>query len=179
MDDAQQPADVVRRRRDDHLQARDVGEERLDRLRVVQRAVDAAAIRRAERHRAREGAVRAEAHARRLGQDLVERREDEVGELDLRHRPQAVDRGADRDADDHRLGQRRVQHAVAAELVVQPVGGEEDAALLAHVLAQHDDRVVAAHLLCERRANRLDAGHDGHGQPSPTVARRPTARRHR
>ena len=114
----------------------------------------------------REGAVGAEAHARRLGQDLVERGEDEVGELDLGHRPQAVDGGADRDADDHRLGQRRVEHAVAAELVVQPVGGQEHAALLAHVLAEHDDRLVAAHLLGERVADRLDEGHDGH-QSSP------------
>ena len=59
--------------------------------------------------------------------------------------------------------QRRVEHAVAAELVVQPVRGQEDAALLADVLAEDDDRLVAAHLLGERVADRLDEGHDGHG----------------
>ena len=42
---AEQAPGVGRGRGDDHLQARDVGEERLHRLRVVQRAVDAAAVR--------------------------------------------------------------------------------------------------------------------------------------
>ena len=81
---------------------------------------------------------------------------------------------ADRDADDHRLGQRRVQHAVAAELVVQPVGGEEDAALLAHVLAQHDDRRRRA-ASPRRASSRIDSmiRHDGHGQPSASGASGP------
>jgi hypothetical protein len=127
-----------------------VGEERLNRLRVVQRTVHAAAVGRADGHRQRHRSVRAIAHARRLGQDLVEGGEDEVGELDLRHRPDAVDGHPDRRADDQRLGQRRVKHAVATELVVEPVGGKEDAALLAHVLTQHDDRVIAPHLLGQR-----------------------------
>ena len=133
-----------------------MGEERLDRLRVVQRAVDAAAVRGADRHRHAVAVVRAVAHPGRLGHDLVERREDEVGELDLGDRAQAVDRRADRRADDHRLGQRRVDDAVVAELGPQPVGGEEDAALLADVLAEHDDRLVAAHLVGERLADGLD-----------------------
>ena len=133
-----------------------VGEERLDRLRVVERAVDAAAVRGADRHRHAVAVVRAVAHPRRLGHDLVERREDEVGELDLGDRPQAVDRRADRRADDHRFGQRRVDDPVVAELGPQPVGREEDAALLADVLAEHDDRLVAAHLVGERLADGLD-----------------------
>ena len=49
----EQALGVVRRRRDHDLQARDVGEERLDRLGVVQRAVDAAAVRRPDRPSAR------------------------------------------------------------------------------------------------------------------------------
>ena len=101
------------------------------------------------------------------------------------HRPQAGHGRADGHADDHRLGQRRVQHAVAAELVVQPVGGEEDAALLAHVLAEHDDRLVAAHLLraassrtdsmrvmtATALALALDSSHAG--APRPAVADEP------
>ena len=153
---AEQAAGVVRGRRDDDLEARHVGEERLDRLRVVERAVDAAAVRRPDRHRHAVAVVRAVAHPRRLGHDLVERREDEVGELDLGDRPQAVDRGADRGADDHRLGQRRVDDAVVAELGPQAVGGQEHAALLADVLAQDDDRLVAAHLVGERLADGVD-----------------------
>ena len=158
----EQALGVVGRRRDDDLEARDVGEERLDRLRVVQRAVDAAAVRRADHHRHAEPVVRAVAHPRRLGHDLVERRVDEVRELDLGDRPQAVHRGADRRADDHRLGQRRVDDPVVAELGPQPVGGEEHAALLADVLAQDDDRLVAAHLLGHALADRLDERPDRH-----------------
>ena len=108
--------------------------------------MDAAAVGCADGDRAGEGVVGAVAHPRGLAHDLVEGRHDEVRELDLGDRPQAVDGGADRGTHDHRLGQRRVQHAVAAELVVEAVRGQEDATLLAHVLAQDDHRRVAAHL---------------------------------
>ena len=112
--------------------------------------MDAAAVRRPDDHRHAVAVVRAIAHPGRLGHDLVERREDEVGELDLAHRPQPVDRRADRRADDHRLGQRRIDDPVVAELAPQPVRRQEHAALLADVLAQHDDRLVPAHLVGER-----------------------------
>ena len=80
---SEQARGVVRRRGDDDLEPGHVGEERLDRLRVVQRAVDAAAVRGADGHRHAVAVVRAVAHPRRLGHELVERRVDEVGELDL------------------------------------------------------------------------------------------------
>src|SRR6476619_1062784 len=48
---AEQALGVVGRGRDDDLQPRDVGEERLDRLAVVQRAMDTAAIGRPDDHR--------------------------------------------------------------------------------------------------------------------------------
>jgi hypothetical protein len=58
---------------------------------------------------------------------------------------EAVQRHADGRADDAALGERRVDHAVVAELVVEALGHAEDAADLADVLAQHDDaRVVGA-----------------------------------
>ena len=44
--------------------------------------------------------------------ELVEAAGDEVGELHLGDRPQALDGRADRAADDRRLGQRRVHHAL-------------------------------------------------------------------
>ena len=58
--------------------------------------------------------------------------------------------------DDHRFGQRRVDHAIVAELGPQAVRGQEDAALLADVLAEHDDRLVAAHLVGQRLADGVD-----------------------
>ena len=166
---SQQALGVVGRGRDHHLEPRDVGEEGLHRLAVVQRAVDAGAVRRPDRDRAAVGAVAAVADPGRLLDDLVHGREDEVGELDLGDRQQAVGGRADGDAGDHRFGERRVDHAVVAELGPQAVGGEEDAALAADVLAQDDDPAVAAHLVAEALADRLDEGPDGHqAAPPPT-----------
>jgi hypothetical protein len=66
---------------------------------VVQRAVHAAAVRRAEHHRQAEVAVRPVTHPRDLRDDLVERGMDEVGELDLGDRDERA-APSDRDADD-------------------------------------------------------------------------------
>ena len=73
-----------------------VREERLDRLRVIQRSVHAAAVWGADHQRHAEVTVRAVPDARRLLNDLVEGREDEVGELHLGDGEQAVDRHPDR-----------------------------------------------------------------------------------
>ena len=73
--------------------------------------------------------------------------------------------------DDERLAQRRVHHAVAAELVEEPVGGQEDAALSADILAQDDHRLVATHLVGQRLADRLDQRPDGHRQLRPPARR--------
>ncbi len=76
-------------------------------------------------------------------------------ELDLGHRAQAVERHADRGADDAGLGERRVDHAVGAELVEQARGRAEHAAELADVLAEDDDARVGLHLRAQSVANRL------------------------
>ncbi len=73
------------------------------------------------------------------------------------------------DADDRRLGQRRVDHALAAEAIEQPVGGAEHAAVVRHVLAEDDDALVARHLLVERGVDRLHHGHDRHDVTPPAV----------
>ena len=66
-----------------------------------------------------------------------------------------------------RLGERRVDHAVGAELVEQAAGGAEHAAELADVLAEHDDARVAPHLDAQRVVDRLDDVHDGHRLSCP------------
>src|SRR5439155_6660194 len=149
-----------------HLEAWDVRVESLHRLRVVEAAVDAPAERRPDHDRAGVLAIGPVADARRLAHDLVEGRVDEVRELDLRDRYQPVQRGAYGDADDARLCQRGVQYACLAELAVQALGGQEHAALLADVLAQHPDPLVAIHLLVERLPDALDQGLDSHLTPS-------------
>src|SRR6267378_338540 len=128
------------------LEPRRVDEERLRRLRVVVAALDPASHRRADHHRR---AVLAPAAVPQLGElvhDLIERREDEVRELDLRDRAQSVHRHPDRRTDDSRLGQRRVDHALGPELLDQTHGGAEHPTELPHVLAHHYHARIAAHL---------------------------------
>ena len=108
------------------------------------------------------------AELRQLVDDLIEGRIDEVAELDLRHRPQPVHRHSDRGADDARLGQRRVDDAVGAELLDESQRGAEDAAELAHVLAQHHHPRVAAHLDPERVIDGLDDVPGRHQAPPST-----------
>ncbi len=158
----EQTPGIVRGRRHDHLEPGHVGEERLDRLGVVEGTMDPAAVGRSDGHGHADRVVGPIAHPGRLGHDLVEGRVDEVCELDLGDRAQAVDGRPDRSPDDHRLGQRRVDDPVVAEFGPQPIGGEEDATLASDILAQHDDVAVAAHLLGQRVPDRLDEGHHGH-----------------
>ena len=126
-------------RRAHDLEARHVDEQRLGRLRVVGPAADAAADGRADDQLRRVLAARAVAVLGELADDLVVRGEDEVGELDLGDGHEAVERHADGGADDAALGERRVDDAVVAELVAEPLRDAEDAADLADVLAQDDD----------------------------------------
>ena len=84
-------------------------------------------------------------------------------------RPHAHERRADRGADDRRLGDRRVDDPLLAELVVQPFGDLERAAVGADVLADDEDALVALHLLGERLADRFEIGDDRH-QVSPSCA---------
>ncbi len=84
----------------DHLQAADMGEQRLRALAVGLAAEDAAAGRHAHHDRAGEVAVGAIADAGRLLGDLVVGRIHVVGELDFDAGFQPVGRHADRGADD-------------------------------------------------------------------------------
>ena len=87
---------------------------------------------------------------------------DEVRELDLGNGDEAVQRRADRDADDARLGEWCVQYASLAELRVQAVGRAEHPALAAHVLTKHEHPLVALHLLGDGGAHRFDHAHLSH-----------------
>ena len=126
---AEHPAHVGGRRRHDHLEAGDVGVGRLDRLRVVERAVHAAAPRRPHHERHREVAVASGSGCGPPPTTSWSKPEwmksanwiSAIG-------PQAGQGQADADPDDRALGQRRVEHARLAELRGQAVGGPEHAA---------------------------------------------------
>jgi len=151
-----------------------VGEERLDALRMVQPAADAAAVGRADDHWAVPVAAGAVVDQRRLVHDLVEGGEDVVRELDLADRVHPGHRRADPDRDDAQLGQRGVDHTVRAVLIKQADGRAEDAAARADVLAGDEDAIVALHLLVHRLAQSFDEGnfgHSGRGSSSKSAGR--------
>ena len=114
-----------------------------------------------------------------LVEDLVEADPHEVDEHQFGHRPQPGRGGTHGGADEAALGDRRVQHAVAAEPGHQSLGDAQRAApgiVLAgrtepagHVLAHDDDAVVALHLLAEGLVDRLTVALLGHG---PGLSRR-------
>jgi hypothetical protein len=98
---------------------------------------------------------------------LVERRIDEVGELNFRDRPQPLHRHADRDTHDRRLGERRIDDAVGPELFEKPLGNEKDIAADADVLAQDQGPFVGAQRRLQRRPHGFDVVHHCHGSNAP------------
>ena len=124
--------------------------------------VDAAAHRHADGQRDGEAAASPGSHSRGVGADLVVRGPEEAVELDLRDRSKPGHREADRGSDDAALGERRVDHAVFAEALLQAFGHAEDAAVDADVFAEEKDPVVLLHLLDEGEVDRLYECEVGH-----------------
>ena len=93
-----------------------------------------------------------------LVEDLVETDAEKIAEHQLGDRPQAGDRGAGGGAHDRGFGDRRVDHPVLAERLLQPPGGTEHAAQDADVLAQQHDPLVLGHQVVEGLANRVQDG---------------------
>ena len=108
------------------------------------------------------GRARAVELLRGDGDEVVPGAGDEVGELHLRDRAHAHDRGAGAAADDRGLGERRVDHAPRAELLLEAERDLEGAAVHADVLADDEDALVAPHLLAETVGDRLEVGQLGH-----------------
>jgi hypothetical protein len=107
----EQALGVGRRAGRHHLEPRDVGVPRLERLRVLRASCSAAPPGPAEHHRHRELAAR---HVEHLGgrvDDLVHRQQREVPGHELDDRAQAHHRRADAHAGEAQLGDRRVDHA--------------------------------------------------------------------
>src|SRR5205823_5888255 len=98
----------------------------------------------------------------RDGDELVPGARDEVRELHLRDRAHAHDRRPGAAADDRGLGERRVDHAPRPELLLEAERDLERSAVDADVLADHEDALVAPHLLTEAVADRLQVGLLGH-----------------
>src|SRR5262249_19615426 len=134
----------------------DVAVEGLDGLRVIEGTVHAAAPRRPNDQGHAEVAVGAIVDLGRLAHELVEGGVDEVGELDLGDGPEVGEGQADGDGNDGALGQRRSDHALIAELGVQPGGGAEYPAPGTDVLTQQHDPVVGGHQVVLGRPHGVD-----------------------
>src|SRR4029079_17886008 len=102
---------------------------------------------------------------------LIERRVDEVRELDLGDRQEPVERHPDRDPDDAGLGQRRIDHALLSALGHEPLGDLEHAAAGADVLTDQHDAVVGRHLVVEGVPDRGDEVLLRHASPSAKTLR--------
>ena len=115
----------------------------------------------ADHHGRRECAVGAVAYGGQFVADLHERRPDVIEELNFDDGLESARRHPDRAPHDVRLGERRVEDAVAAETPLEPVRHLEDATLalhlcegflarrVGHVLAEHDDARVPLHLVAQ------------------------------
>src|SRR5439155_8327311 len=105
-----------------------------------------------------------------VADDLLESRIDETVELDLRNRPEAAQGQADRDTDDRRFCQRRVEDALLAELLLQAVRDPKDAAQRTYVLAKDENVLVARQGIAQREVDRLGHRHRLHQDPHKEAA---------
>ncbi len=137
-------------------------EVRLDALRVVQPTADAAAVGRADDQRRSPLSAGAVVHQRGFVDDLVERREDVVRELDLADGAHPAQRRANTHRDDAQLRQRRIDYAVRAVLLEQAERRAEDAAALAYVLAGNEYALVAGHFFVHGLPHAFDQRHFRH-----------------
>ena len=108
-------------RRHGEQHARHVQVERLQAVRVRRAELVAGALRHPHHHRHLRLAAEHVVDRRHVVDDLVHREQREVDRHQLDDRAQPGHRGADAHADDRVLGDRRVAHALLAELLEQPV----------------------------------------------------------
>ena len=158
----QQTLRVVGSGRHDGLQAAHVREECFRALAVRLPAVDATATRHAHRHWRRELGPRPVPQSGRFREQLIQTRVHVVGDLDLGNGPQPVCPHADRHTDDAALGDRCIEHAMAAVLLLQTFCAAKDAPEVPDVLAENNHVVITIQHHVQRRSQRDVHGHRGH-----------------
>ena len=92
---------------------------------------------------------------RRLIGELVHHERQEVAEHDVHDGAQSGHRGADAEAGESRLRDRRVDDPLRSEFLHQPCEHFERGAGLGHVLAEQHDAIVPPHLLRDRFLDRF------------------------
>ena len=140
-------------------------------MRVSRPELMARALRHADHDRHLDLAAEHVADRRGVVDDLVHRQQREVDRHQLDHRAQAEHRRAHSHADDRVLRDRRVAHALLAELLEQSGGDLEGALEDADVLAHEEDVLVLVHLLAQGLVEGLAIAHGGHQPPPPWLSR--------
>ena len=134
---------IMRRGRLDHLQARHMGEPRLQALAMLGGSARAGARRKAHDQWDRHLATQHEAHLCRLVDDLLHGKRREIGELEFENRPHAGHGGAHGNAGAAQLGNRHVDDAIGSETLDEVARHLEGAAIDADVLAHQEDARIA------------------------------------
>ena len=104
---------------------------------------------------------------------LVDRRVDEAGELDLGDRPEALRGEPDRQPGDGVFGEWRIEHALRPKALQEAVGGAEHAALGSDIFAEDEDSAILRHGAGERQIDGLDEVDLGHRRITPARWRAP------
>src|ERR671915_403997 len=169
----QQALGVRRRARHRYQETRHVQVERLEAVRMGGAELVARALRHADHDRHLDLAAEHVADRRRVVDDLVHREQREVDGHDLDHRPQADHGRADAHADDGVLGDRRVAHALLAEVLEEALRDLEGALEDPDVFAHDEDVLVGLHLLAKRLVERLAVAHRGHQSAPPSSSGSP------
>src|SRR5579862_4850493 len=99
---------------------------------------------------------------RRAVDDLVACQQTEVHRHEFGDGAQASERRANRRADDHLFGQRRVAHTLLTKLLKQAFGDGIGAPIARNIFAKDVDTLVALHLLTDRFAERVSIGYNPH-----------------
>ena len=99
-------------------------------------------------------APREELQRRRLAAQLILRVVQVREVLDLRHRQEPAQRGAEREPEDRRLVEQRVEDAPGAEALLQAARDAVDAALDRDVLAEEQHGAIAIERIRERGVDR-------------------------
>ena len=107
-----------------------------------------------------------------LVRDLLEREVEERGDLVLDHRAATGKRGTGREAREHLLRDRHVQHAIVTELLGEAL--RHASQRCANVLAEDEDARIPQHLVAQCLPERLLVAHPGHGA-TPSRGRSPLA----
>ncbi len=157
---AQESVGVCRCRRHDHAQARDVGEQGLEALRVLtSRGASGAELGpHRQCHLGRPAGH--ERHLGRLVEQLVEADADEVEVHEFHHRAHPGHGGADSQAHDGGLGDGSVPDAIAKSIVQTP-GKPEHVSTRSHVDAGDEHPIVSGELGFEGGPDGIHGAKDG------------------